>query len=99
MKLRTRSEAERDFTQAIEYYIGEESPQSARRFKEEVDRVYDLIAKDPYRYPPDEDNVRAWPLGQRFRYRILYTIDSEDEIGIIAIRHNKRKPGFWRKRL
>ena len=70
MKLRTRSEAERDFAEAIEYYIAEETPHSARRFKEEVDRVYDLIVEDPYRYPPDNDNLRAWPLDRRFPYRI-----------------------------
>jgi len=38
MILRTRSEAERDFAEAIEFYIEEETPSSARRFKEEVDR-------------------------------------------------------------
>ncbi len=98
MTIRTRSEAERDFAQAIEYYIDEESPRSARRFKEEVDRVYDLIAADPYRYHPDEDNVRAWPLDRRFPYRILYTIDNEKEIGIIAIFHNRRSKKNLKRR-
>ena len=99
MNLRTRSEAERDFAEAIEYYIAEETPQSARRFKEEVDRVYDLIAQDPFRYPPDNDNVRAWLLDHRFPFRILYTIDSEEEIGIIAIYHNRRNSKYVNRRL
>jgi plasmid stabilization system protein ParE len=99
MTLRPRSEAERDFAEAIEYYIAEETPQSARRFKEEVDRVRHLIAEDPYRYPPDNDNVRAWPLDRRFPFRILYTIDSEEEIGIIAIYHNRRNTKYVKRRL
>jgi plasmid stabilization system protein ParE len=90
MIIRTHSEAARDFAEAIEFYIEEESPQSARRFKEEVDCVYDLIATDPLRYSPDENNVRAWPLDRRFPYKILYTVDSDEEIGIIAIYHNRR---------
>ncbi len=99
MIIRTRSEAERDFAQAIEFYIEEESPQSARRFKEEVDRVYDLIAEDPFRYPADKNNLRSWPLDRSFPYRILYTIDSEEEIGIIAIYHNRRSEKYLRRRL
>ncbi len=98
MTIRTRSEAERDFAQAIEYYIDEESPRSARRFKEEVDRVYDLIAEDPFRYPAENDNLRAWPLDRRFPYRILYIVDSTEEIGIIAIYHNRRSKKNLRRR-
>ena|SRR6266540_5185665 len=99
MTLRPRSEAERDFAEAIEYYIAEETPQSARRFKEEVDRVHDLIAEDPYRYPPDTNHLRAWPLDRRFPYRIIYTIDSEEEIGVIAIYHNRRNKKYLKRRL
>ena len=99
MTLRPRSEAERDFAEAIEYYIAEETPQSARRFKEEVDRVHDLIAEDPYRYPPDANHLRAWPLDRRFPYSIIYTIDSEEEIGIIAIYHNRRNKKYLKRRL
>src|SRR2546430_2428220 len=99
MVLRTLSEAERDFAEAIEYYITEESPQSARRFKEEVDRVYDLITENPYRYPSDKNNLRAWPLDRRFPYLIFYLIEGEDEIGIIAIYHNRRNKKKLKRRL
>lgn len=99
MKFRIRSEAERDFAEAVEFYIEEESPQSARRFKEEVDRTYDLIAEDPLRYPPDKNGLRAWPLDRHFPYRILYTIDNEEEIGIIAIYHNRRSQKYLKRRL
>lgn len=66
---------------------------------EEVGRVYDLIAEDPYRYPADKNNLRAWPLNRRFPYRIFYTIDNEDEIGIIAIYHNRRSKKYLKRRL
>jgi plasmid stabilization system protein ParE len=99
MTLRTRSEAERDFAEAIEFYIEEETPSSARRFKEEADRVYDLIAEDPSRYPADKNNLRAWPLDRRFPFRILYTIDNHEEIGIIAIYHNRRNKKYLKRRL
>src|SRR5438270_69628 len=99
MILRSRSEAERDFAEAIDYYITEETPQSARRFKEEVDRVNNLIVEDPYRYPPDANHLRAWPLHARFPYSIFYTIDSEEEIAIIAIYHNRRNKKNLKRRL
>ena len=99
MTIHTRSDAGRDFTQSIDYYLSQEAPRAARQFKAEVNRVYELISQDPYRYPADYENVRSWPLPKRFPFSVLYTIDSETEISVIAIRHHKRRTGFWDKRL
>lgn len=35
---------------------------------------------------------------RRFPYSIVY-VELEDEIGVVAIAHGSRKPGFWRQRI
>jgi hypothetical protein len=34
----------------------------------------------------------------KFPYSLIYTIE-HDHIHIFAVAHNKRKPGYWRKRI
>jgi plasmid stabilization system protein ParE len=99
MKIHTRSDAMRDFAEAIEFYIEEHSPQSARRFKEEVDRVYDEIASHPNRFPPDNKGLRAWPLNRSFPFQILFTIDGNEDITIISIHHNRRSKKYLAHRM
>ena len=41
--------------------------------------------------------ARQW-IFERLPYSLIY-VDSEESIRIIAFAHNKRKPGYWRKRL
>jgi toxin ParE1/3/4 len=66
-------------------------------FLHEVDRAIDLVAEAPYRWP-------AYLLGTRryvfttFPYSIVYLAD-DDLVNIIAVAHDKRRPGYWRKRI
>ncbi len=92
-----RSQAERDITQAIDYYLDQEAPTAADRFLDAVEAAYPEIRDAPLRYPPDDQGVRQKPvLG--FPFSILYTVAGA-EITVHAVRHHSRKPGFWENRL
>jgi hypothetical protein len=41
--------------------------------------------------------VRVWPV-QGFSYSIVYTLE-DDDVFIIAVRHHRRRTGYWRSRL
>jgi hypothetical protein len=34
----------------------------------------------------------------RFPFSIVH-LDDDDEVSIVAVAHNKRKPGYWKTRL
>jgi toxin ParE1/3/4 len=97
MGLTIRSQAEQDIAEALDYYLEEDSPSSAVRFVDAIEAAYPEILDAPYRYPADRDGIRQKPvLG--FPFSVLYSIQGE-EIVVFSIRHHKRKPGFWLKRL
>jgi plasmid stabilization system protein ParE len=97
MELTVRSRAEQDITEALDFYLDEDSPLSALRFVDALEEAYGGILEAPFRYPADPDGIRQKSI-QGFPFSVLYSIKSE-EIVVFSIRHHKRKPGFWRKRL
>jgi plasmid stabilization system protein ParE len=97
MTIRIRSHAELEYSEAITFYLSEHSPQSAERFEREVDSALEAILQNPLLYSLVDFNVRAKSL-KYFPYSILYSVDG-DEIVVLAIAHQSRKPGYWRDRL
>ena len=97
MTFTIRSQAFRDVAEAIQYYLEEEASRSAERFADAVDAAYEIVIESPFRYPADRDGIRQKPI-LGFPFSVLYSVQ-DDEIVVFSIRHHKRKPGFWRKRL
>ena len=98
MKFYILSEANIDFANCLQYYINEETPQTAERFAETIDRCYDEILESPNLFASDKNGVRRKPVKGFSDHSIEYRIDN-DLIEIVAIRHHKRKPDFWEYRL
>ena len=96
MKVRRLSPAEEEYVQSAAFYL-EESPQAAERFADEVEEAVAEIASDPTRYPIYDDVVRRKVLNV-FPFSIYY-IPESDEVVIVAIMHNSRRPNYWRDRL
>jgi toxin ParE1/3/4 len=96
MTLRRVSAAEEEYLTSIAYYIAE-SPKSAERFADEVEAAIAEVLKAPDRYPIYEENVRRKVL-HTFPFSVYYFIE-QDELVIIAIMHNNRRPKYWRRRL
>src|SRR3954453_16466206 len=66
-------------------------------FLHEVDRAIDVVAGAPHRWPAYLRGTRRYVF-KTFPYSLVYVI--EDEIvNVIAVAHDKRRPGYWRKRI
>jgi plasmid stabilization system protein ParE len=74
----------------------ERSPLSAVAFAQEVDAAVSRIAEAPMRYPVAEHGTRRIVL-DRFPYNVFYRVGTE-EILVVAIAHQRRRPGYWRGR-
>jgi plasmid stabilization system protein ParE len=72
------------------------SPVSAVAFAQEVARAIAQIAEAPNRYPSAEHGTRRFVL-RRFPFNIFYRADAR-AIVIVAVAHQKRRPGYWSSR-
>ncbi|MDP4198574.1 MAG: type II toxin-antitoxin system RelE/ParE family toxin [Bacteroidota bacterium] len=96
MTVRRLSPAEEEYIASVAFYVAE-SPQAADGFADEVESAIDEIAQSPTRYPIYEENVRRKVLDV-FPFSIYYVTEN-DEVMIVAIMHNSRRPKYWRERL
>jgi plasmid stabilization system protein ParE len=93
---RFHPEANQDFRDAIEWYRTR-SPLVATEFRVTVSSVIRHIVKAPQRWPKYLHGTRRFVL-HRFPFSIIY-LDDPDALSILAVAHNKRKPGYWKQRL
>jgi plasmid stabilization system protein ParE len=93
---RFHPEAREDFRDAIRWYRSR-SPIVATEFRGMASDVIREIAQTPQRWPKYLYGTRRFVL-HRFPFSIIY-LDDSDILSIVAVAHNKRKPGFWKQRL
>jgi plasmid stabilization system protein ParE len=62
-------------------------------FLDEFERCAGVILETPAAFPVASGEVRHVQF-RRFPYRLLY-IPSEHQLYILAVAHNKRRPGYW----
>jgi toxin ParE1/3/4 len=55
------------------------------------------ISRTPQRWPEYLFGARRFVV-QRFPFFIIY-LDDADAVNVIAVAHNKRRPGYWKQRL
>lgn len=90
-------EAEQELDDAIAYYEGQR-PGLGADLRAEVERVVEIIRRDPQRCPPYKDSDCRKHMLRRFPYNIFYA-ELEDRIWIAAVAHQKRRPGYWAGRI
>jgi len=95
MRVRLHPEARAELREARKWYF-ERSPLSATAFAHAVDNAVSQIVEAPTRYPMAEHGTRKFVL-QRFPFNVFYRQD-ETEIIIVAVAHQKRRPGYWSNR-
>jgi len=88
-------QAEEELWNAVTYYEEQQSDLGLE-FEAEVRSAFKAILLNPELWPLQSGNFRKHIL-PRFPYTIWYEVTSE-VIRIIAIAHQKRKPGFWKGR-
>jgi toxin ParE1/3/4 len=85
-----------EFEEAVRFYRAR-GRTLGDRFAVEVRATIRKILETPARWRVLEGDVRLC-LVRIFPYSMLYTVE-RDYVLIIAIRHGKREPGYWRHRL
>lgn len=96
-QLRLRSVAKSELRDATAWYA-ERSNEVAERFIAEEARTFALIEKFPMTggaVPgvPDAD-IRRLPV-HNFPYHVVF-LRLPDRVTVLAIAHDRRKPGYWR---
>jgi hypothetical protein len=76
----------------------EEMLEAASYYQSQADGLgNDYLSEAPDAWPILEHDLRR-RLVRRFPFSVFYKIDPE-EIVIIAVAHQRKKPGYWRKRI
>jgi plasmid stabilization system protein ParE len=71
-------------------------PAVAGRFDNALGRAIDRIADSPNRWPSYLHGTRRLVL-RRFPFAIVYRVDAE-RVLVLAIAHQRRRPGYWTRR-
>lgn len=87
--------AEAEINEAADFY-DLENPGLGAVFVDDIQRAIEHIARFPESYPLIQGRVRRKPLG-RFPYSLMYSV-RPNEIRILAIAHQKRRPFYWHGR-
>lgn len=96
MKRIILSGAAADLAEAAAYYESEK-PALGTRFLNTFEAAVREILIAPKMYPPLGDRFRKYGL-RPFPYAVIYR-QEKDTLVIVAVMHQKRRPGYWRDRI
>lgn len=96
MNVRLLAPAQAELDEAIRWYAAQ-APGLGDGFLVEVLRSFQLIQRLPAGWHPLTPDIRRCRL-RRFPYSVIYTIEA-DEVLILAVAHQHRKPSYWRDRI
>jgi toxin ParE1/3/4 len=84
--------AQSELNEAAAYYA-QARPGLGEAFIVEVEQAVAALAASPHAGAEVESGVRWWFV-KRFPYSVLYRLH-DDQIRILAIAHQKRRPFYW----
>jgi plasmid stabilization system protein ParE len=96
MRVRLHPAARVELREARRWYY-ERSPLSATAFAHAIDSAVSTIMEAPRQHPLDQHGTRKL-VTQRFPFNIFY-LQSESDVVIVAVAHQKRRPGYWSSRV
>jgi plasmid stabilization system protein ParE len=74
-----------------------EAPGLGRRFRTAVEAVIQRMSATPCQFPVIYKNVRR-ALLRRFPYALMFVIEADETLTVIACFHGSRDPAHWQKR-
>jgi toxin ParE1/3/4 len=74
-----------------------EAPGLGRSFRAAVDAVVQRMSASPRQFPVIHKNVRR-ALLRRFPYALMFVIEADETLTVIACFHGSRDPVHWQKR-
>jgi plasmid stabilization system protein ParE len=96
VKVSLNVQAELELVEGAAYYAREANSEIANAFVSEFDRSAKLLSEFPKLGATWRGRVRRLPL-RRFPYSVVYYL-SESEVRVLAVAHQRRRPGFWKGR-
>jgi toxin ParE1/3/4 len=90
------AEARAEFDDAIDRYAKHASPLIAEKFIAEFEHAMQLVVEHPQLGTPISQNARAL-MFRGFPYKLIYRT-APDTLFIVAVAHQRRRPGYWGKR-
>lgn len=97
--VRPRAIARQDVAESLEYYLSEVGEKAAFGFIDELQRAYQLIARNPaasssrYAHELDIPGLRSWPL-KRYPHWVFF-IERADHIDVWRVLNGKRDIADW----
>jgi plasmid stabilization system protein ParE len=88
--------AAQEYIRAFGWYA-RRSPGAAQRFRDALDEAVRRIAGAPQSWPIFRGPYR-WVRAGRFPYILYYRLVSSTDILILAVAHQRRRPGYWVRR-
>jgi plasmid stabilization system protein ParE len=88
-------EAAAEFEEAARFYEAAQ-PGLGRVFAEEIERAVDRVTRFPESGSPLGTTVRA-ALVRNFPFWVVYRASALEAV-ILAVAHQRRRPGYWRRR-
>lgn len=96
MKVTLHPAAEQDIQEAAAFYEREGTPTVAARFVAEFKRLATLLLEHPEIGSPRSNGRRGFSMSV-FPYTLIYRANAE-EIKILVVKHNSKRPGFGASR-
>jgi toxin ParE2 len=96
MSVRLLAPAQTELEEAMAWYV-EQAPGLGDAFFIETLKAIQLIEQLPQAWHPLTPHIRRCRL-RRFPYSVVYTLDGDDVL-VLAIAHQHRKPQYWKNRL
>jgi len=95
VEIRLHPDAERELRAAFLWYL-DRNILVAEGFQSEVAHAIHMVAEDPNRWPKLNESMRRYVF-PRFPFTLVYR-SRPAHVEVIAIAHQKRRPGYWRSR-
>ena len=89
-------EAATDLREAAEYYRERAGIAMAQTFLGDFEHAMALLLEHPLLGPQWLHGKRRWVM-RHFPFSIVYAV-AKQEIQVLAVAHQSRRPGYWRKR-
>jgi plasmid stabilization system protein ParE len=74
-----------------------EVPGLGRRFRAAVEAVIEHMSANPRQFPVVYKSIRR-ALLRRFPYSLMFIIEADESLTVIACFHGSRDPAHWQKR-
>ena len=96
MKVVYEPAAVEELREAVDWYLVEAGWRQAEALGDDVDARLTLLVRHPFSGTPGAHDIRSMPL-RVFPYTLHYRVEG-DVIRVFAVAHQRRRPGYWRKR-